>query len=62
MTATSMLLEISANMNVYVQVPWLTVLTVVSVLLVFVGIFMVTAYYALNKRFLSDMPEHFDSL
>jgi cytochrome d ubiquinol oxidase subunit I len=44
-------------MNVYVQVPWLTVLMVVGVLLVFVGVFMVTAYYALNKRFLSDMPE-----
>jgi len=44
-------------MNVYVQVPWITVLTVISVLVAFVGIFMVTAYYALNKRFLSDMPE-----
>jgi cytochrome d ubiquinol oxidase subunit I len=44
-------------MNVYIQVPWFTVLAVVSVLLVFVGVFMVTAYYALNKRFLSDMPE-----
>ena len=42
--------------NVYVQVPWLTVLAVVGVLLAFVGVFMVTAYYALNKRFLPDMP------
>jgi cytochrome d ubiquinol oxidase subunit I len=48
-------------MNVYVQVPWLTVLAVVGVLLAFVGVFMVTAYYALNKRFLSDMPEHFQA-
>jgi len=44
-------------MNVYVQVPWFTVLAVVGVLLAFVGVFMVTAYYALNKRFLSDLPE-----
>lgn len=43
-------------MNVYVHVPWFTVLAVVGVLLAFVGIFMVTAYYALNRRFLSDMP------
>jgi cytochrome d ubiquinol oxidase subunit I len=46
-------------MNVYVQVPWFTVLTVVGVLLAFAGVFMVTVYYALNKRFLSDMPEQF---
>jgi cytochrome d ubiquinol oxidase subunit I len=46
-------------MNTYVQVPWLTVLTVLGVLLVFVGAFIVTTYYALNKRFLSDMPEQF---
>jgi len=44
-------------MNGYVQLPWLIVLTVVGVLLAFVGIFMVTAYYALNRRFLSDLPE-----
>ena len=48
-------------MNVYVQVPWFTVLAIVGVLLAFVGIFMVTAYYALNKRFLSDMPEQFQA-
>ena len=48
-------------MNVYVQVPWFTVLAVVGVLLAFVGAFMATAYYALNKRFLSDMPEHFQA-
>ncbi len=48
-------------MNVYVQVPWFTVLAVVGVLLAFVGVFMMTAYYALNKRFLSDMPEHFQA-
>jgi cytochrome d ubiquinol oxidase subunit I len=43
-------------MNVYVQLPWSIVLAIVGVLLTFVGVFMVTAYYALNKRFLSDMP------
>lgn len=48
-------------MNVYVQVPWSTVLAVVGVLLAFVAAFMVTAYYALNKRFLSDMPEQFQT-
>jgi cytochrome bd-type quinol oxidase subunit 1 len=46
----------STFMNVYVQVPWFMVLGVISVLLAFVGVFMVTVYYALNKRFLSDMP------
>jgi cytochrome bd-type quinol oxidase subunit 1 len=44
-------------MNVYVQIPWSTVLAVVGVLVAFIGIFMVTAYYGLNKRFLSDIPE-----
>lgn len=29
----------------------------VYVVLAFVGVFMVKAYYALNKRFLSDLPE-----
>jgi cytochrome d ubiquinol oxidase subunit I len=49
----------SQFMNVYVQVPWFTVLTVIGVLLAFAGVFMATVYYALNKRFLSDMPEQF---
>ncbi len=44
-------------MNAYVQVPWFTVLAIVGVLLAFVGVFTVTAFYALNKPFLSDMPE-----
>ena len=44
-------------MNPYIQVPWFTVPAVLGVLLAFVVVFMVTAYYALNKRFLSDMPE-----
>jgi cytochrome d ubiquinol oxidase subunit I len=44
-------------MNAYVEVPWLYILGVVGVLLAFVGAFMVTAFYALNRRFLSDMPE-----
>jgi cytochrome d ubiquinol oxidase subunit I len=47
----------SIFMNVYTQIPWTTLFAVVGVLLTFVGIFMVTAYYALNKRFLADMPE-----
>jgi cytochrome d ubiquinol oxidase subunit I len=46
-------------MNTYVQVPWSTVLAVVGILLAFVGVFMVTAYYGLNRRFLSDMPDQF---
>jgi cytochrome d ubiquinol oxidase subunit I len=54
-------LEPSEFMNVYVQIPWFTVLGVVGVLLAFVGVFMVTAYYALNRRFLSDMPERFQA-
>ena len=49
----------SEFMNVYVQIPWFTVLGVVGVLLGFIGVFMVTAYYALNRRFLSDVPEQF---
>ena len=52
-------LEPSTFMNVYVQIPWTTFFAVVGVLLAFVGIFMVTTYYALNKRFLADMPEPF---
>jgi len=51
----------SEFMNVYVQIPWITVLAVVGVLLGFVGIFMVTAYYALNRRFLPDMPGQFQA-
>jgi len=49
----------STFMNGYVQIPWVSVLGVFAVLLGFVGVFMLTAYYALNKRFLSDMPEQF---
>jgi cytochrome d ubiquinol oxidase subunit I len=48
-------------MNVYVPIPWFIVLAIVSVLLAFVGVFIVTTYYALNKRFLSDMPEQFQA-
>jgi cytochrome d ubiquinol oxidase subunit I len=54
-------LEPSTFMNVYVQIPWTTLFAVVGVLLAFVGIFMVTTYYALNKRFLADMPEPFQA-
>ena len=51
----------SQFMNLYVEIPWLTMLAIVGVLLAFVGAFMVTAYYALNRRFLSDMPEQFQT-
>lgn len=46
-------------MNVYLEIPLYTVYGVVAILLAFVGVFMATAYYALNRRFLADMPEGF---
>jgi len=51
----------SEFMNLYVEIPWLTTLAIVGVLLAFVCAFMVTAYYALNRRFLSDIPEQFQT-
>jgi len=44
-------------MNVYLNLPISTVYTIVGTLLGFLALFMATAYYALNKRFLSDLPE-----
>jgi cytochrome d ubiquinol oxidase subunit I len=49
----------SQFMNLYVEIPWLVMLAIVGVLLAFVGAFMVTAYYALNRGFLPDMPQQF---
>lgn len=44
-------------MNVYLELPLDTILTMVGTLVAFIGIFMATAYYALNRRFLADLPE-----
>ncbi len=42
--------------NEYVTVPSLVLYAVVGTLLVFAALFMVTAYYALNRGFLTDLP------
>lgn len=44
-------------MNVYLDIPIYAVYAVVGTLLAFIAVFMATAYYALNRRFLSDLPE-----
>lgn len=44
-------------MNVYLEIPLSTVYIVLGVLIVFIVVFMATAYYALNKSFLADLPE-----
>lgn len=44
-------------MNVYLNLPISTVYAIVGTLLGFLVLFMATAYYALNKRFLTDLPE-----
>lgn len=44
-------------MNVYIDIPISLILGIVGLLLVFVGLFTITAYYALNRRFLADLPE-----
>lgn len=44
-------------MKVYLDIPVYTVIAVVGTLLAFMGLFMATAYYALNRRFRSDLPE-----
>lgn len=46
-------------MNVYLEMPIYTVLVIVATLIAFIGIFMATAYYALNRSFLADLPERF---
>jgi cytochrome d ubiquinol oxidase subunit I len=46
----------SEFLNEYVAVPLVAVGIVLGILLLFVAIFMGTAYYALNRRFLADLP------
>ncbi|MEM2067776.1 MAG: cytochrome ubiquinol oxidase subunit I [Nitrososphaerota archaeon] len=43
--------------NLYIQIPYPLVLAILSGLVVFLFGFMLTVYYALNKRFLVDLPE-----
>jgi cytochrome d ubiquinol oxidase subunit I len=47
----------SVFMNVYIEMPITAVLVIVGTLIAFIGVFMATAYYALNRRFLADLPE-----
>jgi len=44
-------------MNVYLEMPLSMVYVIILILLAFIALFMATAYYALNRRFLSDLPE-----
>ena len=44
-------------MNTYLSLPTALVYALVGTLLAFLGVFIATAYYALNKRFLPDIPE-----
>ena len=46
-----------AFMNLYLEVPTGIAYAIVGTLLAFVALFMATAYYALNRRFLSDLPD-----
>lgn len=46
----------AAFINTYAAIPLLAVYAVVGTLLLFVALFMATAYYALNRRFLADLP------
>jgi cytochrome d ubiquinol oxidase subunit I len=46
-----------AFMNLYFEVPTSLVYALVGTLLAFVALFMAAAYYALNRRFLSDLPD-----
>ena len=43
--------------NLYIQIPYTLVSAVLGILIVFLAGFIITAYYALNKRFLTDLPE-----
>jgi cytochrome d ubiquinol oxidase subunit I len=45
-----------AFMNYYVAVPSYMIYVVVGALITLVGVFMLVAYYALNRRFLADVP------
>ncbi|MEM4297546.1 MAG: cytochrome ubiquinol oxidase subunit I [Nitrososphaerota archaeon] len=47
----------SVFLNLYIEIPSTLVFTVLGILVVFLFGFMITAYYALNKRFLTDLPE-----
>lgn len=47
----------SEFMNVYLNLPISTVYAIIGSLIGFLVLFMATAYYALNKRFLADLPE-----
>jgi cytochrome d ubiquinol oxidase subunit I len=46
-------------MNVYLEIPLNTVYGVIVTLMAFIAVFMATTYYALNRRFLADLPEGF---
>ncbi|MCS7145068.1 MAG: cytochrome ubiquinol oxidase subunit I [Nitrososphaerota archaeon] len=43
--------------NIYIRIPFPLVFTILAVLVVFLFGFMATVYYALNRRFLEDLPE-----
>jgi cytochrome d ubiquinol oxidase subunit I len=47
----------SEFMNVYLNLPISVVYGIVGTLFAFLAIFMATVYYALNQRFLADLPE-----
>jgi len=46
----------SLFMNGYTEIPLYAVIAVITTLLALVAVFVATAYYALNKRYLPDMP------
>jgi cytochrome d ubiquinol oxidase subunit I len=50
-------IRVAEFMNVYLDIPLGTVYGVVAILVGFIVLFMGTAYYALNRRYLSDLPE-----
>lgn len=43
--------------NIYINIPFPLIFAILGGLVVFLGGFMVTVYYGLNKRFLVDLPE-----
>lgn len=43
--------------NIYIQIPYALVFAILAGLVIFLFGFMATVYYALNKRFLADLPE-----
>jgi len=46
-------------MNVYLEIPLSTVYLVLGILVAFIAVFMATAYYALNRGYLADLPDGF---